>query len=295
MNWPLRLEFFIGFVAIFSVFRSASGSEGMLTPQFAVSFRESPAGMETSLTRAITIIALTCFLVVGAAATSILSRDSVPMPRSAAEDSAPLHPVSNKEGKKDRLAVVAYALAAYEQPPQTPAQAQLQAQAQAAIPDLGASLRQAYASAEPADVGLPKLNEPAKLTEPANPPASEQPSAVASPKPKAAAAKPASQKNYALLSDAQIAGIKERLKLTSSQEYYWPAVETALRAVARKIHQKRQVDPNATGLPIDPDSDEVQQLKSAAMPLLFQLREDQKNEVRSLARVIGLERVAAMI
>ena len=44
-----------------------------------------------------------------------------------------------------------------------------------------------------------------------------------------------------------------------------------------------------------PNSAEVQQLKSAAMPLLFQLREDQKSEVRSLARVIGLEKVASMI
>jgi hypothetical protein len=288
MSWPSRPDLRL-FGCDFSVFRPAGGSKGMLTPQLPFSFRESRAGMETSLTRAITIIALTCFLLVGAAATSILSRDSVPMPRSVAEDAAtPAQPVSNKESKKDRLAVVAYALAAYEPQPQTPAQAQLQAKAQAAIPDLASSLRQAYASADPTDVGLPKLNEP-----PANQPATAQPSTPA-PKPKAVA-KPAPQKNYALLSDAQIAGIKERLKLTSSQEYYWPAVETALRAVARKMHQKRQGDPNATGVPIDPDSDEVQQLKSAAMPLLFQLREDQKNEVRSLARVIGLEKVASMI
>ena len=53
------------------------------------------------------------------------------------------------------------------------------------------------------------------------------------------------QKNYALLSDVQIAGIKERLKLSASQESYWPPVETALKAVARKIHAKRQADPNA--------------------------------------------------
>ena len=107
--------------------------------------------------------------------------------------------------------------------------------------------------------------------------------------------KPAPQKSYALLSDAQISGIKERLNLSSDQEYYWPAVESALRAVARKIHATRQADPHATGAPIDPDSAEVQQLKSAAMPLLFQLREDQKREVRSLARLIGLEKVAAQI
>jgi ABC-type transporter Mla MlaB component len=72
-------------------------------------------------------------------------------------------------------------------------------------------------------------------------------------------------------------------------------VERALRAVARKIHATRKADPNATGAPIDPDAAEVQQLKSAAMPLLFQLREDQKEEVRTLARMIGLEKVAAQI
>jgi ABC-type transporter Mla MlaB component len=98
-----------------------------------------------------------------------------------------------------------------------------------------------------------------------------------------------------LLSDAQIAGIKERLKLSPDQESYWPAVEDALHAIARKIHATRQTDPKAGNVPIDPDGAEVQQLKSAAMPLLFQLREDQKREVRSLARLIGLEKVASMI
>jgi hypothetical protein len=44
-------------------------------------------------------------------------------------------------------------------------------------------------------------------------------------------------------------------------------VESALRAVAREIHATQQADPNATGAPIDPDAAEVQQLKSAAMPL----------------------------
>ena len=66
--------------------------------------------------------------------------------------------------------------------------------------------------------------------------------------------------------------------------------------MARKIHATREATPHATGAPpIDPDSAEVQQLKSAAMPLLFQLREDQKREVRTLARLIGLEKVASLI
>jgi hypothetical protein len=237
--------------------------------------------METFLTRAITIVALTCFLVVGAAATSILARDSVPAARYAVASAVIDQPlVSNKEGKKDRLAIATLALASFE-PPKTQVlpQAQTQDQAQDQTPVLTEPLRQAYASTTPADLGVPKLAEPA---------AAAKPKAASKPQPQL-------QKNYALLSDVQIAGIKERLKLSSAQESYWPPVESALRAVARKIHAKRQVDPGATGMPIDPESEEVQQLKSAAMPLLFQLREDQKSEVRSLARIIGLEKVAAMI
>jgi hypothetical protein len=216
-----------------------------------------------------TIIALTCLLVVGAAAASILGRASVPSagPAMAAASTVVDGPVSNKEAKKDKLAVIIAAQASFE-PPATDA-----------IP--GTPLRQAFAASTPADIEMPKAADPVAL-----------PSA---PKPKVASkpAPPPPQKSYALLSDAQIAGIKDRLKLSSSQESYWPAVENALRAVARKIHATKQSDPNAA--PIDPDAEEVQQLKSAAMPLLFQLREDQKREVRTLARLIGLEKVAAQI
>ena len=220
------------------------------------------------MTKAITIIALTCFLIAGAAATSILGRDSVPAARADMASPIVKSPVANRESKQDRLAVARLALASFEPPQQTAS--------------LGEPLRQAYASTAPAEVAMPKVAAPVAAAQ------------LAPPKPKLAA-RPAPQKSYALLSDVQIAGIKDRLKLSSSQEYYWPAVETALRAVARKIHATRKADPNAAGAPIDPDAAEVQQLKSAAMPLLFQLREDQKQEVRTLARIIGLEKVAAQI
>lgn len=213
------------------------------------------------MTRAITIIALACFLLTGAAVTSILVRDSVPVARSEMVSTIFKSPVSNRESKSDRLTSATLAPASFE-PSQTAG--------------LSESLRQAYAayaSSAPVDIAMPK---------------------AAAPKPKLAS-KPAPQKSYALLSDVQIAGIKERLRLSSDQESYWPAVESALRAVARKIHATRQTDPNATAAPIDPDAAEVQQLKSAAMPLLIQLREDQKQEVRTLARIIGLEKVAAQI
>lgn len=216
------------------------------------------------MTRVTTIIALACFLVVGATAASILGRDSVPGGARVEMAAASLSetPVSNKANKQDKLAVTGRFALASVGPSQNVT--------------LTEPLRQAFASTAPVDTVPPQI---------AAPQAPQKPKVVAKPQPPV-------QKPYALLSDAQIAGIKERLRLSSSQESYWPAVETALRGIARKIHASRKSDPGAL---IDPEAEEVQQLKSAAMPLLFQLREDQKREVRTLARIIGLEKVASMI
>jgi hypothetical protein len=211
-------------------------------------------------------MALIGLLVVGAAAASILGRADMSAPRFEAISPAANVPVANRGSKADKLAVTGLAPAALPQ-----------MAAPASDP-----MRLAFASTT-ADIDAQGTVTP--------PPASLAP--LVPPKPKLAA-KPPPQKSYALLSDAQIAGIKDRLKLSRDQEPYWPAVEGALRAVARKIHETRRANPRAA-TPIDPESAEVQQLKSAAMPLLFQLREDQKNEVRSLARLIGLEQVASQI
>jgi hypothetical protein len=227
--------------------------------------------MENGLTRAITLAALTCLLVAGAAATSILARNAQPEPQLAAAPPELQEPVSNKAAKKDRLPVAAtLALAAFE--PQPPAAEPTQS-LRLAFASTTASIEPPKSATAAAPVDVPEAAKPKLVTRPSPPP----------------------QKPYTLLSDAQIATIKERLRLSPEQESYWPAVETALRAVARKIHATRQAAPHATSAPIDPDSAEVQQLKSAAMPLLFQLREDQKREVRTLARLIGLEKVASLI
>ena len=240
------------------------------------------------MTRVVTFLALGCLLVAGVAAASILGRGSVPEARLQTASNVVKSPVSNRESKQDRLTAAASPSIAVEPPNSA---------------DMKTSLRQAFASSEPVAIGDPgaDLEAAAAVVPPASaPPAAVPEVAAAAPTPllpsrPKPASKPPVQKSYALLSDAQIAGIKERLRLSAAQEYYWPAVEDALRAVARKIHARRQSDPRATGVPIDPDAAEVQQLKSAAMPLLFQLREDQKQEVRTLARLIGLEKVAAQI
>jgi len=111
------------------------------------------------------------------------------------------------------------------------------------------------------------------------------------PPPPAAPAVPAST---GLLDDGQISGLKGRLRLTSDQVEYWPAVEAALRDVAR-THLRGTKHAFGGKINIDTNSPEVQKLIWAAMPLLMRLRDDQKSEVRKLARVIGLEQVASQI
>jgi len=101
-----------------------------------------------------------------------------------------------------------------------------------------------------------------------------------------------------VLNDAQIANIKRRLKLTPDQEQMWPAVEAALRNIAYNRHAAEariHAAPPGVGAMayIDPDSDEVRQLKYAALPLIMRLDDDQRREVKMMAHVMGLESVAS--
>ena len=111
---------------------------------------------------------------------------------------------------------------------------------------------------------IPEPAAPAPAIEPKS--ASVEPAPLPHEKPKRLlpAPPPAPPAQSGLLDDGQINGLKGRL------------------AVAGKVN-------------IDTNSPEVQKLIWAAMPLLMRLREDQKSEVRKLARVIGLEQVASQI
>lgn len=224
---------------------------------------------EYGLTRITMLLVLAVCLAVGAAAASIVTHEGFPTFGlfDGASDIPPPGPFANRDNKADRLHMSAL---------------RLRESTADAAPALPEPLRQAYASDSP--IANPDINWKAPVAVPPS---------IQPPKPKLSA-RPSVQKTYTLLSDAQIDGIRGRLKLTPAQETYWPGVEAALRAIARKMHAKRQSNP-AGAPPIDPESAEVAQLKSAAMPLLFQLREDQKREVRALARIIGLEAVASRI
>ena len=124
------------------------------------------------------------------------------------------------------------------------------------------------------DSGAPPAAKPAY-----SPP---RPAAGAAVRPSTAAAHPsaASRAGY-ILDDAQIASVKTRLHLTPDQEQMWPAVEAALRNMAYKRTQQA-VDPEA-----------VEGLKSVAVPLIMSFSSEQKEEVRSLAHVMGLDQLAS--
>lgn len=98
-----------------------------------------------------------------------------------------------------------------------------------------------------------------------------------------------------VLNEAQIASIKERLHLTPGQEAMWPAVEAALRniAYARAGAAHRHGAAAAQVASLDPDSAEVLGLKAAAIPLLMSFNDEQKSEVRNLAHVMGLDKLAS--
>lgn len=240
------------------------------------------------MTKTVTLSALVCVLLASASAASILARASVPA-AGLAGVAAVERPVSNREFKADKLEV-----SLQSDEPEVQAAQQQPAEDQTASADVTAPakpLQLAYAADDLPVAAIPEAaaSEPSAAAPKA---ATKLPPVIATtpvqkPKPKPAA-------KEALLSDGQIAQIKTRLNLSSSQEYYWPSVEQALRAIGRKLHATTRGRDSSTPA-IDPDSAEVQQLKYAAMPLLFQLREDQKQEVRKLARAMGLEQVAQQI
>src|SRR6187402_2853501 len=125
---------------------------------------------ERRLSRAITLIVLTCFLVLGAATTAILGRDSVPSVSAEMITPAPPKPLAaNRAAKADRLVpTLALASAAIEPLVQVPADKLSQ------TPVLTEPLRQAFAAATPSDFPMPKAGE-AKFASLEQPAAAEAP------------------------------------------------------------------------------------------------------------------------
>jgi hypothetical protein len=143
-----------------------------------------------------------------------------------------------------------------------------------------------------ANLSAPPSVEPAR-------PAATTPAKSAKPEPAKtesstiAARRVANRAGY-VLNDGQIASMKQRLKLTPEQERLWPPVEAALRKI---VYVKTAANTGSTARGarteyVDPNSAEVQHLATVAQPLVRRLNDDQRGEVRSMAFVMGLERLA---
>jgi hypothetical protein len=143
-------------------------------------------------------------------------------------------------------------------------------------------------SAPPSDQALAYANTDSADT--AAPVAAPATRTTVAPAAKRAAPHPVSHSD-ALLNNAQIASIRDRLKLSSYQEQYWPPVEQALRDM--NYHHKAGPKNDPRSATVDVNSPEAQRLKSAAIPLIMTMHEEQKEEVRKLARLMGLENLAA--
>ncbi len=143
----------------------------------------------------------------------------------------------------------------------------------------------------PAAPPVPSAAQPRAETEIKSPPAMQRRSELKSPT--ESAVRHANRPGF-VLNDAQIASIKGRLHLTPDQERMWPSVEAALRGIAyAKARDAGRRGAAVAVVSLDPDSAEVQDLKSAAFPLILSFSDEQKNEVRSLAHVMGLDRLAS--
>ncbi len=145
----------------------------------------------------------------------------------------------------------------------------------------------------PAPPPVPAAAQPRAETEIKSPAAMQRRSELKSPT--ESAVRHANRPGF-VLNDAQIASIKGRLHLTPDQERMWPSVEAALRSIAyakARDAGRRGASAATAVAALDPDSAEVQDLKSAAFPLILSFSDEQKDEVRSLAHVMGLDRLAS--
>lgn len=100
------------------------------------------------------------------------------------------------------------------------------------------------------------------------------------------AAAHARRRSNAVLSEAQLAGIKNRLNLTPEQERYWPAIAAELR----KMEYRKEADAQGVHTAsVDTSKMDVAKLKSAGLPLVMSFDDEQKDQFRGLVHLLGIE------
>jgi hypothetical protein len=92
------------------------------------------------------------------------------------------------------------------------------------------------------------------------------------------------------LSPAGIDRMKTALALTAEQEEFWPAIAAELRTIGKLLKSSK-------GQParISVDDEQIQRLYWAAAPLITRLSPEQKHKAKQMARLMGLNEVAAAL
>jgi hypothetical protein len=103
---------------------------------------------------------------------------------------------------------------------------------------------------------------------------------------------PAQPRYQGVLTEAEIARIRNSLRLTPEQALLWPPVHSALSEMGRQ--QMAQIK-NGQKPQILAEDWPPQRLYSVAGPLIKSLRPDQKDQVRALCRSLGFQMVASLI
>jgi hypothetical protein len=92
------------------------------------------------------------------------------------------------------------------------------------------------------------------------------------------------------LGPAGIERMKLALALTAEQEEFWPAIATELQSIGKTVAQHK----NKPGK-VAVDNETMQRLYWAAAPLISRLSFEQKSKVKEMARMMGLNEVAAAL
>jgi hypothetical protein len=89
---------------------------------------------------------------------------------------------------------------------------------------------------------------------------------------------------------AQIGEIKTSMNLRPDQQQYWPQVEAVLRDLARQFAAQK-----AAGKKVAIGASDAQRLYWAAGPLIMSMTDDQKQDIRRIARAMGLAQIASLL
>ena len=104
--------------------------------------------------------------------------------------------------------------------------------------------------------------------------------------------------NGVVVTESHIARFKASLRLTAAQERYWPAVEAALRGLAKHRSQDDgnsgtlyRLSSKAAGIVVDAVG--FKRVAAAAGPLLRSLDEEQKQSALQAASAMGFSNLAS--